>query len=211
MKYTTKELERLKALLSPLGEITFKPHFSFLGIFKEDTMFALYKDQNLYVRKSMQYLEEIAQTISIHFLVDRHISNRSKIFYLLPPSILNNLQTYSHWISSAILEYQQSKAKIENQNQNKIRMLPNLNVSIERLLAKVGIYTVTDLKTVGAINVFVRLIQQGLEATALLLFKLYSAIQYKYIYMLTEQEKQDLLIEADNALYQAGLRKRFIP
>ncbi|WGE87209.1 TfoX/Sxy family DNA transformation protein [Actinobacillus equuli subsp. haemolyticus] len=210
MKYTTKELERLKALLSPLGEITFKPHFSFLGIFKEDTMFALYKDQNLYVRKSMQYLDEIAQTISMHFLVDRHISNRSKIFYLLPPSILNNLQTYSHWISSAILEYQQSKTKIENQNQNKIRMLPNLNISIERLLAKVGIHTVADLKSMGAISVFVRLIRQGLEATPLLLFKLHGAIQYKYIYMLTEQEKQNLLIEADNALYQAGLRKRFI-
>lgn len=211
MKYTTKELERLKALLSPLGEVTFKPYFSFLGIFKNDTMFALYKDQHLYVRKSAQYLEEITQTISIHFLVDRHINCRSKIFYLLPSSILNNLQTYSHWITSAIHEYQQSKAKIknQNQNQNKIRMLPNLNVSIERLLAKVGIYTVTDLKATGAINVFVRLIQQGLEATALLLFKLYSAIQYKYIYMLTEQEKQNLLIEADNALYQAGLRKRF--
>lgn len=209
MKYTTKELERLKELLSPIGQVTFKPHFSFLGIFKDNTMFALYKDQHLYVRKSMRYFNEITQTISIHFLVDRHISHRSKIFYLLPSPILNNLQSYSHWISSAIMEYQQSKAQIESQNQNKIRMLPNLNINIERLLGKVGIYTVIDLKNMGAINVFVDLIQQGFEANVLLLFKLHCAIQYKYIYMLTEQEKQNLLIEADNALYQAGLRKRF--
>ncbi|WP_150539182.1 TfoX/Sxy family DNA transformation protein [Actinobacillus vicugnae] len=209
MKYTTKELEGLKALLSPIGDISFKPYFSFLGIFKDATMFALYKDQHLYVRKSEQYLDEIAQTISIHFLVDRHIGCRSKSFYLLPSSILNNLQSYSHWILSAINEYQISKAQLNHQNQNKIRILPNLNIGIERLLSKVGVYTVTDLKNLGAIHVFVRLIQQGLEANALLLFKLHGAIQYKYIYMLTEQEKQHLLIEADEALYQAGLRKRF--
>ncbi|WP_231087427.1 TfoX/Sxy family DNA transformation protein [[Haemophilus] ducreyi] len=69
--------------------------------------------------------------------------------------------------------------------------------------------TVDEFKQVGETKAFVRLIQQGFEVNQLLLFKLYGALQHKYIYMLSLEEKKRLLEQADSALYDAGLRKRF--
>jgi len=212
MAISTKTLQELTTLFSSIGNISFKNYFSYLGIFKDDIMFALYDQKNeaIYLRKSAKYYPEISQTIPIHFLVDRRIgSPQSRIFYRLPQTILNVIDTYSHWILSAIEEYQAAKTKLEAQNKNKIRLLPNLNINIERLLSKIDIYTVEDLKNVGIINAFVKLISLGLETSELLLFKLYAAIQHKYVYMLSEKEKHSLLQEADSALYNAGLRKRF--
>ncbi|MGY6074117.1 TfoX/Sxy family DNA transformation protein [Actinobacillus pleuropneumoniae] len=212
MAISPKKFQYLKEIFSPLGEINFKSYFSYLGRFKDDTMFALYdhKNDRLYLRKSAQFYPDIIRTIPIHFLIDRRIGKQqSHIFYLIPSSIIHNLHLYTHWILSAIEEYQTAKAKLISQNKNKIRLLPNLNINIERLLARIEIYTVDDLKNVGVINAFVKLIMLGLEVTELLLFKLYAALEHKYIYMLSKQEKQSLLIEADLSLYNAGLRKRF--
>ncbi|WGE89064.1 TfoX/Sxy family DNA transformation protein [Actinobacillus arthritidis] len=212
MAISTKKLQDLKDLFSTLGHISFRNYFSYIGIFKDNTMFALYDQKNeaIYIRKSIKYYPEISQTIPVHFLVDRRIgSQQSRIFYHLPQIIIDTIDTYLHWIQSAIEEYQVTKTKLEDQNKNKIRLLPNMNINIERLLSRIEIYTVDDLNSVGIINVFVKLISQGVEVGELLLFKLYGAIKHKYVYMISEQEKRTLLLEADSALYSAGLRKRF--
>ena len=212
MAISPKKFQYLKEIFSPIGEINFKSYFSYLGIFKDDTMFALYdhKNDKLYLRKSDRFYSDIIRTIPVHFLIDRRIGKQqSHIFYFIPSSIIHNLNSYTHWILSSIEEYQTAKAKLISQNKNKIRLLPNLNINIERLLARVEIYTVDDLKNVGIIDAFVKLILLGLEVTELLLFKLYGALEHKYIYMLSKREKQSLLVEADLALYNAGLRKRF--
>lgn len=180
-----------------------------MGLFKDDTMFGLYKEKCLYLRKSDQYLQEIKDTIPIHFLSDHKISRQSKIFYLVPQHIIENISSYSHWITSSISEYQRLRSKIRTENQTKIRILLNMNINIERLLARVNINTVDEFKQVGETKAFVRLIQQGFEVNQLLLFKLYGALQHKYIYMLSLEEKKRLLEQADSALYDAGLRKRF--
>lgn len=79
MKNIEKELENLRTIFRSIGLIKFKPYFSYMGLFKDDTMFGLYKEKCLYLRKSDQYLQEIKDTIPIHFLSDHKISRQSKI------------------------------------------------------------------------------------------------------------------------------------
>lgn len=81
--------------------------------------------------------------------------------------------------------------------------------SLVRPLHK-SIRTVEDFKRIGELSAFVKLVQHGSFASETLLFKLYGAVRQKYIYTLSEQEKKALLADADLALYNAGLRKRFI-
>ncbi len=72
MAISPKKFQYLKEIFfSPLGEINFKSYFSYLGIFKDDTMFALYdhKNDRLYLRKSAQFYPDIIRTIPIHFFI----------------------------------------------------------------------------------------------------------------------------------------------
>lgn len=201
--------QHLTSLFHPISDITFKSYFSYLGLFKNGIMFALYKDGHLYLRKSKQYLDEIAKTIPLYFLTDINSGLRSRIFYHIPTSFLSQLTNHLHWITAAIDEYQASKDKINKQNQNKIRYMLNLNLNIERLLNKVQIYTAHDLIQLGATKTIIKLIEQGFDATPLLLFKLYGAIHHQYIALLPNSLKKSLLYQADNALQEAGYRKRF--
>lgn len=201
--------QQLTSLFHPITDITFKTYFSYLGIFKGGTMFALYKDGHLYLRKSKQYLDEIAQTIPLYFLTDINSGLRTRIFYHIPTSFLSQLTNHLHWITAAIDEYQASKDKINKHNQHKIRNMLNLNLNIERLLNKVQIHTAHDLSQLGAIQTTIRLIEQGFDVTPLLLFKLYGAIHHKYIALLPNSLKKSLLYQADSALQEANYRKRF--
>lgn len=88
MAISPKKFQYLKEIFSPIGEINFKSYFSYLGIFKDDTMFALYdhKNDKLYLRKSDRFYSDIIRTIPVHFLIDRRIGKQqSHIFisYLL--------------------------------------------------------------------------------------------------------------------------------
>lgn len=211
MVYTKKEFQKLSGLFNPIvGDVVYQSYFSYLGVFKDNIMFALYKDQKLYFRNSHQYAEEIKKTIPLRFLSHVGAGKNSKVFYYVPADIVENLSQYSHWITSSIQEFRDSKAKAELSNKNKIRYLPNMNIALERLLNKVGIRTVEDFKRIGELSAFVKLVQYGSFASETLLFKLYGAVRQKYIYTLSEQEKKALLADADLALYNAGLRKRFI-
>lgn len=210
MMQTTIQIQELQMLFHPLGEIRFKSYFSYLGIFKEDTMFALFKEGKLYLRKSEQCLKEIEKTLSsLHFLTDRKIGYHSNLFYLLPYSDWGKMPQFIHWITTAINEFQQIKEKISQENKTKLRFLPNFNLQTERLLNRIDIYTVEEFQQLGAIPTLINLIKEGIDATPLLLYKLYGASIQKYIYLLSEQEKSQLRIKADNALFEAGLRKRF--
>lgn len=200
----------LEALFGSLGEIRFKSYFSYLAVFTDETMFALFKDNRLYLRKSDQYFEEITGLLSpIHFLTDRKLSYHSNLFYHVPNVFWESLPRHFHWIRSAIAEYQQTKAKINQENQHKLRFLPNLNAQTERQLNRIDIYTVEEFQQIGAIGALIRLINQGTEPTALSVYRFHGAIQRKYVSLFTEDEKRQLLVETDNAIFEAGLRKRF--
>ncbi|WP_373767432.1 TfoX/Sxy family DNA transformation protein [Glaesserella sp.] len=203
----TKEI---RALLFPIiGETKAKTTFSYYGIFKDDILFALYKDNNFYLRVSDIFAAELLVYEETKPLQDPNMGIHAKNFYFIPPYILNNLQQYSHWIINTIQEISTLRQKNNSMRKNLIRSLPNMNINIERTLKKLGINSVDEFIKRGEISIFVDLIKMGIDVNHIMLFKLYGAITHKYIYTLSQREKQFLLKEVNIALYQAGLRKRF--
>ncbi|MGX3014453.1 TfoX/Sxy family DNA transformation protein, partial [Ursidibacter sp. B-7004-1] len=110
---------------------------------------------------------------------------------------------------SSLTEIQANKVSFYKKRKRQIRSLPNLNLNLERALKKVNINSVEDLIEKGEVKVFIELIKIGIDVDHTLLFKLYGAINQQFIYTLSEKTKRNLLTEADEALYEAGLRKRF--
>ncbi|QIW15023.1 hypothetical protein A4G20_00880 [Pasteurellaceae bacterium RH1A] len=197
----------LRMLLDPiLGEVRVKTFFSYYGFFKNDAMFALYKEGKFYLKFLPAHLPEIQTQANTHVLKDSELRLSTDLFYYLTPEILNRLEDYHHWFTH-ILETPPLRSL---QKPKKIRQMLNMNINLERLLYRNDIKSIEELCAFGEIHIFVRLIQRGEDVSEMVLFKLYAAIQHRLVYTLTEQEKNALLQRADDALYELGLRRRFL-
>ncbi|MGY4674416.1 TfoX/Sxy family DNA transformation protein [Ursidibacter arcticus] len=208
MNHIDKQTQDIRNLLLPIvGETKAKTYFSYYGIFRDDLMFGLYKEGRFYLKLAEKDVLN-ALNLGVQSLIDPKIS-KTNMFYLLPDPILTNLVAYTHWFTASLAEIQMTKVSFYTQRRKKIRSLPNLNLNLERTLKKVNINSVEDLIEKGEVKVFIELIKIGIDVDHSLLFKLYGAINHQFIYTLSEKTKRDLLTETDEALYAAGLRKRF--
>ncbi len=188
-------------LESIIGSLEIKTYFSYYGLFKDNIMFGLYKDDKLYLKISKSFIKQYDISISLDndgiLIRDFYLFPKVQFEHISQNNFLPNL------ISHLKQEYDNNKIE------KSIRHLPNMNISLERLLQRNGIKTIDDLFNLGDIQTFVKLIDQGVDAASLLLFKLHGALNNQIVYTLKDQQKKDLLEEADTALYDAGLRKRF--
>lgn len=207
MQQQTQPIRQI--LSSIIGETRLKSFFSYYAIFKDNSMLGLYKNGNFYLRISHKALEHTPWVKELTHLQDRKFGIHNKHLYLLPEHIIPNIATYQHLIFESIEEIQEIKKKNLERKKTLIRYLPNLNINIERILRRVGIFTVADFKKKGAINTFVEMVKIGIHADPNLLFKLYCALEHRYTYLLSNSEKLAILADANEALYNAGLRKRF--
>lgn len=202
--------QHIRTLLSTvIGETKVKTFFSYYAIFKDDTMFALYKQGKFYLRISPNYSQYHYWTHQLERLNDKHSGIYDKHFYYIPDHQLDKIADYGDVISQTIAELRQTKMQQAQSRKKLLRSLPNLNINIERLLKRLGILSIEDFFAMGEMAIFVELIKRGIEVDQNLLFKLYGARHHQYVYMLSDKQKLAILTEANQALYDAGLRRRF--
>lgn len=201
--------QQIRNLLAPvIGETKAKTYFSYYGIFKNGLMFALYKEQKFYLRLSTENIREALSYEGVEQLNDPSFSHSDK-FFLIPNTILNELPQYAIWFENSLKEVQANKYQSYYKRKDTIRSLPNMTFRLEKYLKRINIRTIEALRTKGEINTFVELIKIGIEANHITLFKLYGAIHHQFIYTISPEIKRALLHDANEALYAAGLRRRF--
>ncbi|QIM67533.1 DNA transformation protein [Mannheimia granulomatis] len=210
MKATNEIRQEIAPLFSPIiGQFRLKTYFSYYAVFKNDLMIALYQNNSIYLRIATKYSELIFNHPDTNPLCDDKIGLQSNKFYNLPADILANNSLFTDLVISIVDELNQLKQECHKKRATQIRNLPNMNIKLERMLKKIGILSIQDFIEEGYIKVFIKLVIQGIDVTEELLFKLNGALNHQYIYTFTEQQKRELMQEANQALYEAGLRKRF--
>lgn len=192
-----------------IGETKVKTFFSYYALFTNDTMFALYKQGKFYLRISPKFRSNDSRVNTLVRLNDKHSGIYDKHFYHIPDHLLENLADYTDIISQTVEEIRQTKQQQALSRKKLVRSLPNLNLHIERILRRLGIYSIEDFFAMGEMAIFVELIKRGIEVDQNFLFRLYGAAHHQYVYTLSEKQKLAILAEANQALYDAGLRKRF--
>ena len=196
-----KSVNELKAPLSAIftlliGEFRIKTYFSYYGIFKDKIMLALYKDEQLYLRIAKTDLE------------DPNVGLATKCFYKIPSAFLESTN-FAQWVKNIIHQIQSEQEAILAKQRSQIRSLPNMNINLEKMLKRVGIFSVDDLRNTGEIATFIKLIEIGIDGSDQLLFRLHGAIHSQNIYSFSHEKKMALLQEANQAFYKVGLRHRF--
>ncbi|MGX2948124.1 TfoX/Sxy family DNA transformation protein [Frederiksenia canicola] len=204
---TTQHLREL--LFSVIGNTKVKNYFyAYNGIFKDNLMIGLYKDGKFYLRFSDLDIDTAINTHNLESLSDSNITHSEK-YFLLPSPILNNLTQYSIWFTNSLAEVRLNKRNLYYTKKHQLRSLPNMTFRLEKYLNKINIYSIEQLIEKGEINAFVELVKMGMDASENTLLKLHGAITHQFIYTITDKTKSQLLSDANNALYAAGLRKRF--
>ncbi|MCW2258414.1 DNA transformation protein [Providencia alcalifaciens] len=114
-------------------------------------------------------------------------------YYLVSKQIWENEELLLHCIDlayrSAIEEKTQKQSAVI-----RIKDLPNMNMSVERALGKIGIHKVDELREIGAKACFLKLKQYGKFAPSIkLLIGLAGAIEGYHSAVLPAKMKQDLI------------------
>lgn len=179
--------------LSGLGTLTSRSMFGGYGICKNKVMFGLVSDNKFYLRANRN-LEQIFMT---HGMAQFIYSKRG-VPVLLRYFHVHEALWKERAVLDALVNYSLSGAVNDIKEKNKrestrLKDLPNLNISIERLLKRVGISSVKDLISLGAIDSYIRVRKLKKDVSSDLLFSLAGAIEGCHSAALPEAIRNELL------------------
>ena len=172
--------------------------FGGIGIFYKGTMFAIVMNEQLFLRGGSKLDEAFLNENCERFT---HIKkNRTAIInYYNVTSIynVNKDQCYS-FIEQSKNEAQNAKERKEHQI-NRLRDLPNMRLTLERMLKKSGIEDVTTFYELGAVEVFQKVREtHGRNLDIRLLWMFAGAIKGCHWSLLNHQQKEKLQQMVEN-------------
>lgn len=174
--------------------IAIKSVFGDLGIFCHNAMFALISNKNLYLRGTPD-LDPVFKRLNC----DKYVLVKKRSISVVNYYNVTDLFTSRHpdietYIQSAQY-YAVNERKIKQNVENRrMRDLPNIHLSIERMIKKAGIKSVHDMYLLGAAQVFVQMKQVfGVGLDNRVLWKIYGALNGLHWELIEEPTKMMLL------------------
>ncbi|MDR5615763.1 TfoX/Sxy family DNA transformation protein [Arsenophonus sp.] len=182
----------LQSLMENYGHIKKKPHFVGYCILVNHVIIGQVLDGEFYLRGCL-FAELQFEVLGLQKL----IYTKKGVPLILKYFFINEML----WNDNLLLCYYIDlayKAAVEElcQKQHshiRIKDLPNMNMSIERALGKVGISDVDYLKMLGAKVCYLKLRQKKVNLSIKLLFELAGAIEGYHIAVLPESIKIELI------------------
>lgn len=120
--------------------------------------------------------------------------------------IKNDEALYKRFVELSIEQAKDGKKTLGLTKQITIKDLPNLTIKHERMLAKVGILTVSEFREKGAIEAYVELIKSGMLLSITVLWKFVGALQNRNFLLITNKEKEDIGVKLNEILAREGLK-----
>ncbi|WP_032116357.1 TfoX/Sxy family DNA transformation protein [Candidatus Arsenophonus nilaparvatae] len=182
----------LQSLMENYGHIKKKPHFGGYCILVNHVIIGQVLDGEFYLRGCL--FAELQFEVSG---LQKLIYTKKGVPLILKYFFINEML----WNDNLLLCYYIDlayKAAVEELSQKqhsniRIKDLPNMNMSIERALGKVGISDVDYLKMLGAKVCYLKLRQKKVNLSIKLLFELAGAIEGYHIAVLPESIKIELI------------------
>ncbi|MGF1911384.1 TfoX/Sxy family DNA transformation protein [Vibrio kasasachensis] len=180
--------------VSQYGNFQKRSMFGGTGLFKDDAMFALINGDRVFIRGGDSLDEELCTlgcekyrhvkkqttaTVNYYDISDIFTSRDDKLDYLVKQSI----------------DYSVSQRKFKRSSANRrLRDLPNMQLTLERMVKKAGIDDVDEFVDLGAAQVFSRVKQTyGSDVDVKLLWKFAGAIEGVHWKLIQEPRKRQLL------------------
>ncbi len=210
MTITEKNTLEIRTILKNLigSEVTARSLFAGYGIFHDEYMFGMYHNGIFYLRAKHQLAEYLENNGAARWIAPNSSTKLTiNHYYQLPNAITQNTVIYKQVVIESIQQMREEKLIQHLKKLNRIKELPNLSIKYERLLAKVDIRSIKELKIIGAVNAYVRLKKNGYVVNLQFFWNLFAALQNRNANLLTHNDKEAALKILNVALANAGLRK----
>lgn len=166
--------------------------FGGMGYFVDEAMFLLEYEGVSYLRGGGELSQTLKQKACQQFSFPKRISNAKVEYYNITEIYRDQFPEFKRLLARSISNAKADKAK--SATAKRIRDLPNLQLSTERMLIRVGVDSVAALLGLGAAQAFIKLQDAyGLDLTINLLWKLEGAIQQVHYRLLDHEVKNQLL------------------
>ncbi|OBT12099.1 hypothetical protein A9264_02875 [Vibrio sp. UCD-FRSSP16_10] len=187
IKAVIEEIERFDGL-------NYRSMFGGTGYFIDDAMFLLIEKDQAYLRGGVDLTDDLIALHCSQFKYKKRIGC-ARIQYYNITELYDNDRGRAQLLMFRSIDIAKSD-KLKCACHDRLRDLPNLQLSIERMLARVGILDVTRLKHLGSTECFRKLQSiYGLDLNVNLLWKLEGAIQGIHFTLLQHSIKNELLIK----------------
>lgn len=188
---STGRIAQSKACFSALGRITTRSQFGGYGLLAEGVMFAVVSEGELYLRAT----DGLEPAFRARGMVNMVYSKRgvpiTMRYYWVNESLWRERKALINLAWQAVREARREQ-QIKTGNHGRLKMLPNIDINMERQLWRAGIRNVYDLRLQGAKRSYLRLLQQQTNLGLRALLSLGGAIAGYHQAALPEELRKEL-------------------
>ncbi|WP_024913557.1 TfoX/Sxy family DNA transformation protein [Chania multitudinisentens] len=184
-------IAQAKVCFAALGKITTRSQFGGYGLLADGTMFAVIAEGELYLRATeslepafrgrgmvnMTYLKRGTPMTMRYYWVDEALWQEKRELFVLA------------W--QAVCETRK-EITMKTHSECRLKDLPNIDVTMERLLWRAGIQNIYELRLLGAKRCYLRLLQQQQGLSMKVLISLAGAIAGYHYAALPIVQKEEL-------------------
>lgn len=194
---TKKLTNRLLEEYAFLGNLSSRSMFGGFGLLLDGVMFAWVFDNKLYLRAN-QFCESAYTNLKMPPLsLSTGVISKLLHYYCVTDAVKADEKKLNDLIKLSIsvaLNDRQIKLKMK---ESRLKDLPNMTLSLERLLIQIGIANIEQLRKKGAAKAFCELKHVNKHLSTNVLYILASTINGHHVAILSDEERQSLRIEVE--------------
>lgn len=177
---------------SSFDDVSIKTFFGGFSISSKELMFGWINKKKFYLRGHQYYrtlfIDLDMEPLSLSFGVSPKLLD----YYKVSSELFNNKQKL-HEIVTMVIEYtRQDKHEQNRLKELRIKELPNMTLSLERLLYSVGIENLKAFRKVGYLESFYRIKNKKEQISINILFSLYGALNNHHVFLLSDSTKKEI-------------------
>lgn len=203
--YVSLTEERLNYLL---GDITVESLFSGYGFYhKGEDMFGIAQSGIFYVRAQGDLATYLVKNGA--FICSDRKGNKAlslSFYYGIPLKIMEDDALYKSVLLQVIQQIQEEKLDSKLSQKKSLKDLVNLELKHERILKKVNITSVIELRGLGAEAAYIRLKKAGLDITIAFYWSLVGALKNTLVTLLTKEQRKEALEKLNVRLKKEKMR-----
>ncbi|CAH0525586.1 TfoX/Sxy family DNA transformation protein [Vibrio hippocampi] len=180
-------------LFSEIGVVKSRSMFGGFGIFIDDTMFALVVNDRIHIRADKSTATKFQQLAYHPYVYQKRGFPVVTNYFALPDAYWQTPEKIIEYAKEALQVAKQAKIAQQKPTSIRLKDLPNLRLTTERMLKKAGIDSVSELQQQGSVEAF-KAIQRTHKGNVSieLLWALEGAIEGKHWSVIPQDKRQQL-------------------
>lgn len=187
-----KLAEKIKQEFSGFKDVSIRSFFGGFSLNSESTMFGWVDQKNFYLRAHPNYRSLFIDLgmKPLNLVFDG--SNKLLDYYKVGDNLLTDRKQLYDIVKIVIEHAKQDQSEKLAKTQNRLKALPNMTISLEKLMISVDITDIQSFKRKGYLETYYRIKHKNPKLSLNILFGLYGALSGQHVALLSQDLKKEI-------------------